>query len=275
VNDEIYAAEWIEREAWVDVFEAAPPEVCSALGLGVWRVGEARVLSASGVDHILVNRTLGLGLGAPADERAVDDIIDRYRKESIPRYFVHLVREAATAGVPEWLEARGLSRYPRAWVKLGRGTGAVTRATTSLEVRAAKEAERARVGAIFEVGFEMPAGSGKMFSSVVGRPGWRACVACHEGTPVAAALLFIRDGIANLAGAATLPAFRGRGAQGALMARRITEALELGCRLIVSETGEAASGDPQHSYRNMTRHGLRPICLRDNYALRGMTWARA
>jgi predicted acetyltransferase len=36
-------------------------------------------------------------------------------------------------------------------------------------------------------------------------------------------------GIGTLAGAATLPEYRGRGAQGALMARRMRDAAELGC----------------------------------------------
>jgi hypothetical protein len=59
------------------------------------------------------------------------------------------------------------------------------------------------------------------------------------------------------------------------MARRIQMALDLGCTLITSETGEDVPGDPQHSYRNMLRHGLRPEYVRDNWCPPGVSWSRS
>ena len=65
--------------------------------------------------------------------------------------------------------------------------------------------------------------------------------------------------------AATVPGFRRRGAQTALLAARIRRASELGCTLLVTETGEAVDGRPAGSYRNILRAGFEPRYLRPNY----------
>lgn len=88
----------------------------------------------------------------------------------------------------------------------------------------------------------------------------RAAAACDgrilvveaEGRPAAGAILTIGDGIGYLALAGTLPEFRGRGFQQALIAARIAAAAEAGCQLIVA-TAEFGSV----SHRNIERGGLR------------------
>jgi GNAT superfamily N-acetyltransferase len=97
-------------------------------------------------------------------------------------------------------------------------------------------------------------------------------VACDGDTPVAAGTLFVRGDVASLAGGATLPSHQRRGAQGALLAERIEIARHEGCRFVTSETGVIRRGEPNHSYRNMVRVGLRPVYLRHNFAPRGTAW---
>ena len=63
----------------------------------------------------------------------------------------------------------------------------------------------------------------------------------------------VGDGIGYLANAATVPGFRGRGCQTALLARRIADAAAAGCDLVA---GQATFGST--SQRNMERMGLRP-----------------
>jgi ribosomal protein S18 acetylase RimI-like enzyme len=65
--------------------------------------------------------------------------------------------------------------------------------------------------------------------------------------------------------AATLPEFRRRGAQNALLAARIRAAAELGCSLVVGETGALEDGRPSNSYRNIVRAGFEPVYDRPNY----------
>lgn len=96
------------------------------------------------------------------------------------------------------------------------------------------------------------AAHGPSLAAAVEAVGGRLYVAHLDGTPAAAAILTISDGIAYLANAATLPAFRGRGCQTALIAARVADAAEAGCELI---TSGAEFGSP--SQRNLERAGLR------------------
>lgn len=80
----------------------------------------------------------------------------------------------------------------------------------------------------------------------------RAYVVELEGRPAAAALLTVSDGIAYLAMAATLPDFRGRGCQRALIGARLAAAAAAGCELVVA-TAEFGST----SQRNLERAGVR------------------
>jgi GNAT superfamily N-acetyltransferase len=82
--------------------------------------------------------------------------------------------------------------------------------------------------------------------------GFHGFVAEEEGRGIAAGGLFIRDGMALLAGASTIPSARRRGAQLALLAARLQYAVERGCDLamIVALPGSG-------SQRNAERHGFR------------------
>ncbi len=53
--------------------------------------------------------------------------------------------------------------------------------------------------------------------------------------------------------------FRDRGIQSALLAARLHHARRLACRAVVTTTGVAVPGDPQHSYRNILKTGFDPL----------------
>ena len=81
--------------------------------------------------------------------------------------------------------------------------------------------------------------------------GWRLYLAYVGEVPAGAAALAIDDGIAYLANASTLPEFRRRGVQNALIARRLADAAAAGCELASSGTDFGSS-----SQRNLERAGL-------------------
>lgn len=83
------------------------------------------------------------------------------------------------------------------------------------------------------------------------RPGWRFYLANVEGVPAGGAALFFKDGVATLAGGATIFTLRGRGVQRALLLRRIEDSRRLGARMLVSR---CVAGSV--SQRNMERVGL-------------------
>lgn len=83
-------------------------------------------------------------------------------------------------------------------------------------------------------------------------PAWHLYLARVEGEPAGAAVLRIGSGIGLLGSASTLPALRGRGAQTALVARRIGDLASAGCDLVA-----AAAVYGSGSHRNLERAGLR------------------
>jgi hypothetical protein len=69
--------------------------------------------------------------------------------------------------------------------------------------------------------------------------------------PAGVAVLFIHDQIGSFFMASTVPALRGRGAQGALIDRRIAECITSGCELM---TAQSVVGNA--SPRNFARRGF-------------------
>ncbi|MCR2805549.1 GNAT family N-acetyltransferase [Paenibacillus soyae] len=84
------------------------------------------------------------------------------------------------------------------------------------------------------------------------RPGWRYYIAFCEEQPAAVAAMYRNGGSASCTFAATLPAYRGRGLQTALLRRRIADAYSEGCEIVV---GQCAYGSTSHA--NMERAGMR------------------
>jgi GNAT superfamily N-acetyltransferase len=85
-----------------------------------------------------------------------------------------------------------------------------------------------------------------------GLPGWHFYIAFVEEVPAAIALLHIQGKTASLAAGATMPQFRGKGCQMALIQQRITDAAEAECTLVVTQERAGTA-----SQRNMERVGLR------------------
>jgi len=83
-----------------------------------------------------------------------------------------------------------------------------------------------------------------------------------EGQAVACGSLSIRDGVAQFAGASTVPAFRRRGAQQALLEARFRYAREVGCDLAMM-AADPGSG----SQRNAERQGFRIAYTRTKWKL--------
>ena len=83
-------------------------------------------------------------------------------------------------------------------------------------------------------------------------PGTVCFLAEIDGALAATGAIAMHEGVALLAGASTIPEFRGRGAQNALLQARIAYAATNGCDLaqIVAQPGSA-------SQRNAERQGFR------------------
>jgi hypothetical protein len=81
--------------------------------------------------------------------------------------------------------------------------------------------------------------------------GWSLYLASYENAPIGIGVLFVHGEVAYLADAATAPEYRARGAQRALIHRRIVDSQLAGARLVF---GRAEFGTT--SQRNFERAGL-------------------
>ena len=82
--------------------------------------------------------------------------------------------------------------------------------------------------------------------------GLRLFVAEIDGTAIAAGAVHLRDGVAHLAGASTIPEGRRRGAQLALLEHRLQFAAASGCDIALMGASPGSG-----SQRNAERHGFR------------------
>lgn len=260
-------AETIERAALEDLYAAARPAVRQRLGVRTLEVEGGFAGLAPGLPRsaIVLNRAIGLGVSQPATPSGVSRVLQAYRVAGVARFFVHVHADARPDALRGWLQTEGLVRA-RGWQKFRRDPLPPPGAATELEVReiGAEQGEPfARIAcAAFDLGEEAV----EWLAELPGRKGWRMVMAFHGGRPAATGALFIQGRAAWFDWAATAPESRRRGAQAALLDYRIRLALDSGCRALYTATGEAVTGDPQHSYSNILRAGFRETRLRENYA---------
>ena len=81
-----------------------------------------------------------------------------------------------------------------------------------------------------------------------------------DGVPAGGGMMSIHYGVASLGGAGTLPEFRNRGVQKALLLERLATAADQGCDLAMVATAPGSG-----SQRNVERLGFRPVYTRTKF----------
>lgn len=258
-------SERLERAAAEDLYAAASVPLKQSLGLGLVEVSDALVSIATYEPSILLNRVMGLGLDDPAEPETVSRIQDVFRQAGVERYFLHLHPAAKPDGLRDWIEAAGLVKR-RGWMKFSRGRDAPPEPQSDLRVERIGPEHGDAFGRIAAEGFEMSEQAVPLLAGLADRPNWQIYLSFDGDTPAGAGALYVEDGYGWLGWGATAPAFRKRGGQRAVLARRIRDALDLGCKMLFTETGEAVPDDPQHSYHNIEWAGFRADYIRENFA---------
>lgn len=146
------------------------------------------------------------------------------------------------------------------WARFYRHTEEDVKAKSELKVREINAEEGKIFAEIVCSVFDMPFELTPLISSVTGKKNWKHFMAYDKDKPVATGTVFIHGDTAWNCFAATLPEYRGKGAQGALIAKRIKAAREAGCKYITSETHI-----DNESYRNLLRYGYKILYERPNF----------
>lgn len=246
---------------------AASDELRARLGLRIEHIDGTMISIAAADSSILLNRAMGLGLAVPATEDAIERICAIYREHDVERFYLGVHPEARPDGIERLLEDAGLEPA-RGWVKFERGPDPAPTAESSLEVREIGEEHVDEFGRIATSGFGLTPEAAPLFRGLVDRSGFHLYVTFDGDVPAGTGLLYVDGDRAWFDWAATDPAFRRRGSQRAVLARRIEDALDAGCTRLMTCTGEAIPGDPQHSYHNIEWAGFEPKFLRENWVPR-------
>ena len=261
-------AELTEVEFSVDLFTEASDSLSQRLGLDYLRIG-------GGVAALMTNdptgsywsRVLGLGWTEPITEDLVAEILNWYRAHgggSVVFQVSPLVPQSDWEPV---LERAGFTAGG-SWVKCIRDTSAPMTPLTDLQIRPLAEVDGQRYAEVYWAGFEF---EDPLFIEWMERQPtmdrWRTFGAFDGDDLAAVGALFLNGDFGGMSGAATLPAFRNRGAQGALIAARIEAAAMEGCSWVISETGAEAEDDPNPSLHNLHRHGFTDLYDRRNWRI--------
>jgi hypothetical protein len=267
-DSDVEALERIEREAWRDLGAAAPPDFAAGVGLQMHELGEALMLMASRAPICQFNWLSGAGLDG-ADAEAIPAAVARFRDAGQHKFFVQIPPSPHAARLEAQARAAGLAPHPLAWVKFERETRDPPRVEAALTIHEVGATQRDLFAATAVAGFGMPPPIAAWLREIVGRPGWSCYVSFADDEPAGAGALFIDEDAAWLGIGATKPAFRRRGGQSALIARRLGDAARRGARFAVTETGAPQPGEPAPSHRNILAAGFRAAYVRPNWALPG------
>lgn len=203
-----------------------------------------------------LTQTFGLGLfsGASADDLGTLESFFVNRGADV----YHEVSPLAAPELLPMLSARGYRPVELTTVMqrpLARGRSYAGRATPAT-IRRIEAEERSRWADASAAGWgESPelAAFMRNFGLIMGSSRGVSCFAADiDGVIAGTGAMAVHDGIALLAGASTIPAYRGRGIQSALLGARLESAAECGCDLAMMG---AAPGST--SQTNVERQGFR------------------
>lgn len=262
--DDFVQLENAEFEAYTDLYRAAPQDVRAAHAVDVRQVGAATCLTCRGIEPAAIfRRAVGLGVGRATSEPELDDVLAHMNAHGLT-YAVPVAPHSQPSALASWLERRGFTRG-YAWMKFRRPCDGLPQAVSDLEIRVIGRELGGEFGRVVAEGFGLLPALAPWVGALAGRPNWVCVMAFAVATPVAAGAVYVNGEYAWLGLGATLASHRRRGAQGALLARRLSEAAARGARVAVTETGKRLPDKPSSSYRNILRAGFEEMYLRQNY----------
>jgi hypothetical protein len=263
-HEQALMAEFVEACAWEDHFLAAPEYISWEQGLHIDRLGSAIVLSLTRSDDPFFNRVLGLGLVEPVTESMLDELMEFIFGSGTRCFSVHISPDCFPQEVHDWLRWRGFwEQEPHA--KFLRDARPPADSQTDLRVELTGSDYADAFAFVTTQAFGLNDYIFPWMKACVGRPNWYHYVAWDGEHPAAAGALYKCDEVGWLGHGSTLPGYRRRGAQAAILSRRIRDGIELGCKWFITDTDVDSPQKPNPSYRNMFRSGFKLVYVRRNY----------
>ena len=254
----------IESAALNDFAHSASKKTIEKCGIKIFPVGGVNALITSKIDVLAFNRVVGLGIKESIDENIVDIILNKIDANKVKRFFIQIHPEVYSDQLRRLLEIHDFYHYNN-WVRLVRDNSPPHKVKTNLEIKNITKNENKSFSEIAVKAFEWPDELEDWIASSVGRKNWYHYIAFEKNIPVATAAFFHSGDYAWFDFAATLSEHRGKGAQSALLAKRIDDCRKLGVKTIIVETTEQTSKKESPSYRNVLKAGFKEAYKRPNF----------
>ena len=264
-------AEQAEAEFMYRLNDDASAASKRALGMDAVRIGGG-VLTLMTHDPTggYWNKAIGLGLTEPLTAGTVDEVLRLGTAHAVPALAFQVAPHARPADWQRLLEERGLAPG-LLFVKYFGPIPDPGPDHTDLRIDQLGPEHAAEYGRVIRTGFDMPpdpAMEAWFAEAPTYGDDWVTYGAWAGDDLAAVANLFVHGDVATLSGAATLPQFRRRGAQSALMAARIREGAARGCPWLSTETWPESPGNPNPSQHNMRQLGLTELYVRQNWVFK-------
>ena len=199
-------------------------------------------------DTSLLNVVQGAAEAEVVEHGHLADAVEWLRTWEVD-YRVSVVGDRpGTEEAEHWLSERGYERGStvRRYVHLG--TTDCDLDTGNVEIRKLKPIETEGMSHIFADALNLPKLATVLMIGLPGWEGWHCYAAFLDDREVGCGSMRICGKLALLGLDATLPDFRGRGCQSALITRRLVDANRAGCDVVAAEVwdGHPASAEAAH-----------------------------
>lgn len=260
-SDRAFAEEdTIEAKAFLDLHTITPQSLVDQEKFASIQIGKGCAISLPDAPAIGLNRIVGVN--------SLDDLEAAYEwmSKKVGRRYLQLNAEAVAQTTRDWILKRGLVPEGNGWAKLRRTAPAdpIDHAG-DVTTRQADLRDAAIFGKMMCSGFGFPAKLEPLWSSIVGKAGWTCFFAELDDIPISTGAMYTSGGWAWLGGGTTVPKYRNRGAQKAVIAARVNEGAKQGVQTFVVETAQPSAGERNISHANLVAMGFAEIYTRMNY----------
>ncbi len=249
-------------KAFVDLYNVSPTTLKSKEHFECLSINHGCAISLPSAPAIGLNRVLGLN--------SVKDLEEAHgwMNGRAGNRFFQINIDQVSPRTKDWILEKGLVEYGVGWAKLiyDASSAKLSEANPFL-TRPVPVAEAMLFGSMVCKGFDFPSTLTPLWSAIVGKVGWSCFFALDGDTPVGSAAMYQSGTCAWLGGGTTLPEFRNRGIQKALIKSRIEHGLGNGVSTFAVETLAPAGGESNVSFDNLRKIGFRHAFNRKNFKL--------
>lgn len=222
------------------------------------------VAAIPGVDKLLFNRVLGLGMRSLVLSSIIDEIIDFYKAKKVDRFMVQLSPYVIPEDTEQQLIAKGFKQHD-SWIKLLWNKNFILPSPDhDFEITEVKPGEESLYTDMILSIFEWPPVLAASFAASIHKPGFHHYLVKKDNQVVGAGSTYIDNKIATLKIAGTIAPCRNQGVHFALTQRQLEDALGEGCEWITAETEENERSNSCKAYKNLRRLGFEEAYTRKN-----------